>query len=278
MPLALPQLLAIAIALVEALAHDRLSTLRPSNRPMLQPLLRRSSAPDGRILLNDRSRFSTVLAPPTLGAGAASPLESLRSTLRHCLLLVSGRSTFGLAHYCLLVFALTPVACSGALDASASGSVLLAPLSELSQVERSADPLSAHRPEVVDCDGLASWYLEAGLLEVDSGRCNYLSLSEPAAVAAPAGARVTMEVSHYDLTAAEPGEAHLALLVRNVVLWETTIPVPSDANVLKISVTLPIDVAKGDPVGFHLHNHGQNTYTFGKVLVSRDPTASDENR
>jgi hypothetical protein len=145
---------------------------------------------------------------------------------------------------------------------------VLSPLTNLAPLELVADPLAAHRPETADCSGLTGWYFEGESLEVNTGSCNYLALSEPAAVAAPAGASVTTEVRHFDLTAPEPARAHLALLVRETVLWETTIDIPGKADVFEISVTLPEPVSRGDVLTVHLHNHGQNTYAFSPWLVS----------
>lgn len=40
------------------------------------------------------------------------------------------------------------------------------------------DPLAEHRPELVICPS-AAYGLEFGVLEVDTGQCNYLSVSQP---------------------------------------------------------------------------------------------------
>jgi hypothetical protein len=110
--------------------------------------------------------------------------------------------------------------------------------------------------------------LEGESLEVDSGNCNYLALQEPAAVSAPSGAVVTTEISYFDLTAAEPTQAHIALLLEGDILWETSIDIPADARVLDVAFELPRQVNEGDLLGFHLHNHGQNTYALGQLAVS----------
>lgn len=156
-------------------------------------------------------------------------------------------------------------------DGAKNEDLVLAPLTQLTFVAAEDDPLVSHRPEVIDCNTLVGWTIEEGLLEVNTAACNYLSLSEPAFVPAPSGARVTTRISHFDLTAPEPAEAHLALFVKETLLWETRIAVPSSAEVLDVNVELPGDVAKGDPIGFHLHNHGQNTWNIEPLRVTSLP-------
>lgn len=173
-------------------------------------------------------------------------------------------------HWCLAAAGgcLLSCASSAAPPGAATRPGVLAPLSELSVLGSDDDPLVAHRPETVDCSDLGGWYVEDDVLEVNSGKCNYLALVEPAAVGAPAGARVTTTILHFDLTASAPTEAHLALLIAGQVVWEETIPVPSAANVFELSFPLPQSVQPGEPIGLHLHNHGQNTYNFSPLLVS----------
>lgn len=145
---------------------------------------------------------------------------------------------------------------------------VLLPLTDLRPLAGDADPLAAHRPDVVVCSNVAGWYFEGGLLEVNTGRCNYLALGQPASLRVPVGASLTTQLRHFDLTSPEPTTAHVALTIRDVVVWEERIPVPSEARVTDITVDLPVAVETGDELGIHLHNHGQNTYNFAPWLVS----------
>lgn len=154
------------------------------------------------------------------------------------------------------------------MDEPASEESVLAPLTQLFFVDAEHDPLVLHRPEEIDCNTLVGWTMEEGLLEVNTAECNYLSLSEPAAVSAPAGAWVKTRISYFDLTAPEPTEAHLALLVEGRILWEATIAVPSAADILDVEAQLTEDVAKGDSIGMHLHNHGQNSWNIEPLRVN----------
>jgi hypothetical protein len=174
--------------------------------------------------------------------------------------------SWGLPHF----VALSVVACSpNTKDAAPGDWEVLAPLSDLEFLNEAEDPLSSHRPSQVVCNNLTGYYREEDALEVDTARCNYLSVAERARRDAKAGESLETEISHFDLTAPEPATAHLALLVREHVIFEQTVEIPGPGNVIAVSVPLPVDVATGDRIGIHLHNHGQNTWNVGPIMVRR---------
>jgi hypothetical protein len=138
---------------------------------------------------------------------------------------------------------------------------------EFAAVSAEEDLLAAHRPEAVFCSDLAGWYLEGALVEVDTARCNYFAASAPAPFALAAGDVLEAQVVHFDLTAPEPARAHVALLAGAEVLWEREIVVPGAGDVLPVVVELSVPVAADTPVGWHLHNHGQNHWRLSGVEV-----------
>lgn len=148
-------------------------------------------------------------------------------------------------------------------------SEVLAPLTDLEFLEAEDDPFSDHRPSEISCNTLTGYYREADALEVSTARCNYLSVAEPAHVGAEIADVIEMEISHFDLAAPEPATAHVALFVREHVLFEQLVEIPGPGQVILVSVALPVRVEVGDRVGIHLHNHGQNTWNFGPVTVTR---------
>lgn len=127
-----------------------------------------------------------------------------------------------------------------------------------------SDPLADHQPSVVRC-GLAGYYLERGELELDTGSCNYLYLEAPALHAVEAGRELRLSLRHFDLTAPEPASAHVALLLGDSVQWELTLDVPGPADSYEVSFHASESIAADDPVRLHLHNHGQNTWTFSSL-------------
>jgi hypothetical protein len=137
---------------------------------------------------------------------------------------------------------------------------------ELTPVE---DPFTAHRPETFLCHPLNGFYVEDDYLELDTGNCDYLAVGQPALTGGSGGARVFGSVSHFDLTAAEPAVAHLAVTWGDLTLTEASIPIPSPADVLDFELTLTHDLGSSELVTLHLHNHGQNTYQFGAIWLER---------
>ncbi len=129
------------------------------------------------------------------------------------------------------------------------------------------DPLAAHRPALVEC-GLAGWYVEVSELEVDTNFCNYADLVQPALVDVPAGATLRVTLRHYDLTAVDPAEAHLALVIGGDIAWEKQIAVPGPAAVITEDAPIAAAHPAGTPVHLHLHNHGQNTWIFTSATVT----------
>lgn len=121
------------------------------------------------------------------------------------------------------------------------------------------DPLASHQPAVIEC-GIAGWFIEREQLEVSTSDCNYALLEHPSLLSITAGTEVLLELWHFDLTAPEPAEAHVALLFGDALQWETLIPIPQPGNVQQVSFRATRALAAGEPIRLHLHNHGQNTW------------------
>ena len=136
--------------------------------------------------------------------------------------------------------------------------------SEWSAYRAADDPLRAHQPDLIRC-GPGGYFVEFDRLEVDSQLCNYVLLLHPAQQDVAAGEEVTLELSHFDLTASEPAQAHVALLFDGTLAWETWLDIPGPANVVQAVFRAPRALARGEPLRFHLHNHGQNTYALGRA-------------
>lgn len=129
--------------------------------------------------------------------------------------------------------------------------------------EATLDPLRTHQPAELLCAASAT-FVEYGSFEIDTTRCNYVLVEHPSLLAVSAGTELKMELLHYDLTAPEPAQAHLAILFGDALQWETTIPIPTAGDVVKASFTATRPLAVGEPIRLHLHNHGGNAY----LLVS----------
>jgi hypothetical protein len=139
--------------------------------------------------------------------------------------------------------------------------------------DAAADPLPSHQPAVLSCAASAT-FLEYGSFEVDTTRCNYLLSEHPAQLAIAAGTQVKLELLHYDLSASEPAQAHIALLFGDALQWETSIPIPRAGDVIKANFQATKALALDEPIRLHLHNHGGNTYLVVALQAAAAPPAA----
>lgn len=131
------------------------------------------------------------------------------------------------------------------------------------------DPFAPWREEPTDCSPIAGYYTEEQTLEVDTGRCNFVTLWQPSKIALSAGAVLELEVVHFDLTSESPAEARVAIHVGEPTVdfpsWQQRIAIPGTANTIVDRFTLTRAVPQGTPLWFHLQNHGQNTWRLIRV-------------
>jgi hypothetical protein len=120
------------------------------------------------------------------------------------------------------------------------------------------DPLSAHRPPVVHCE--RPFAREGSAIEIDTGACNYVSLTQPLAEALERDQPLALRIWWARLNSTEPAEGHIAVLLDGELLWDEWVPIPGPSGVRSLELTSPIDAPAGTEVVFHLHNHGVNTW------------------
>lgn len=127
-----------------------------------------------------------------------------------------------------------------------------------------ADPFPAHQQPYEGCDfaEAGSFYEEDGVLEIDTGVCGYLVLEQPTLRAVAPGDLVEWTISHSDLLAEAPAEAHVAIALGDDVLWSWTTPIPTLSEVLVQRAAAPSRAPEGTPARIHLHNHGDNRWRF----------------
>jgi hypothetical protein len=137
---------------------------------------------------------------------------------------------------------------------------------------KNRDVFLSHRPEEVQCAQGTGWLVEEDALEIRTASCNYLSLTQQSLLNMASGTVLELAMSHSDLNFNAPSSAHVALSIAGTTIWETTIPIPSPANILKVSITLPFAIAAGDSIDLHLDNHGSNAWSVYSLdaLISED--------
>ena len=167
---------------------------------------------------------------------------------------------------------LSLLACSLGLGCSADADPEDGPLMLVEAwAPSTTDPFPDHRPATVSCPD-ASWQLEEGSIEVDTGECNYLSLEQPLLRDVDEGTPLIINMWHQALFDEVGGLAHLALVIGDEVIWEQYIDVPGPAQIWREQITAPRDLLRDEPVVVHLHNHGANSWNLGELEPGSDPT------
>lgn len=134
------------------------------------------------------------------------------------------------------------------------------------QVAADDDPFSAQRPEDVACDP-EGIFLEAGTLEIDTSMCDWPTLEQP--LLEPIEAGTTLEVVFWfgNLLSPEPAEGLAELRFGGDTVWQLRVPIPHRGDFIIDRVIADRDFAAGEPVLFHLHNHGANTWNLASVDI-----------
>ena len=160
-------------------------------------------------------------------------------------------------------------------DAPPLGPLRLVNPFDWSPLAAADDPFAAHRPADVTCPD-DSWGGEpfgaAYSLEIQTGdgQCHWFSAAQPIQGRLAAGDPIRIRVWHFDLFADERGEAHVALAIGGVILWERRVVIPSPGGLLLDTVEAPRAWSAGTPLVFHLHNHGANTWNLVEVVARPD--------
>lgn len=127
------------------------------------------------------------------------------------------------------------------------------------------DPFGHEGPAEVICpDG--AWYVDQGLIEVDTERCNHVTVEQPLLEGVKAGDRVGIIAWSGRLLSPDgASEGHVAVAIGDALAWEEWVPIPSVGNFFTPTVVASADAPAGTPVRFHVHNHGFNTWNLVSV-------------
>lgn len=154
------------------------------------------------------------------------------------------------------------------VDTPAVESLQLIDVDDWEEQSSGQDSHAAHRPAEVDCPS-NSWYNEDGALEVETGNCNYLSVSQPSHVPVASGDKLHIVLWHGNLAFEEPATAHVAVTIAGNTVWQANVDIPTDAEIFDLRVPIDFDAPQGSKVEYHVHNHGYNTWTLLQLEVER---------
>lgn len=135
-----------------------------------------------------------------------------------------------------------------------------------------ADDSFADAPSDVFCDlgaTMSETLADEPVFSVDTGLCNYVTVSQPLLRAVAEGETLKVRLWHFELNAPMPAEAHAAVMVDGVSALDERIAIPSAGGLLTRELRATRALPAGAPVLFHLHNHGANSWAL--VEVSAGP-------
>ncbi len=147
--------------------------------------------------------------------------------------------------------------------ATEPGAVIVAQSDAWQANDTMVDPFPEHFDDQ-PC-GPGAVRVEGEFLEINTGICGYNVLTQPTPTPIPSGATLTSDIIHQRLFAPTAAEAHVAMTLGGDIVWDESIPLPTDLEVWSISWNAPSAYPAGTPWVLHLHNHGSNTWLFGPV-------------
>lgn len=135
-----------------------------------------------------------------------------------------------------------------------------------------ADDPFEDRPQLVACNAAAvmsETLNEESVFSIETEACNYITVVQPTRRAIALGDTVKVRLWHFQLSAEEPAEAHAALQLDGMRIFDEHIPIPSPGGLVSRRVEATRAIPAGTPIYFHLHNHGANSWSL--VEVSAGP-------
>ena len=140
-------------------------------------------------------------------------------------------------------------------------------------VERADDPFD-DRPASASTDCVPAAVMAEDLagervLGVDTGSCSYVTTVQLSQREVVSGEVIHVRVWHFELTASEPAQAHVAVVVDGIDVLNERVMIPQPGGLITTQLQVTRAIPAGARVYFHLHNHGANNWAL--VEVSAGP-------
>lgn len=123
-------------------------------------------------------------------------------------------------------------------------------------------PEDAYMPELLGAEPVFS---------VDTGDCTYITARQPALRDVAKGETFVARVWHFALDAGESAEAHVALRIGDTTVLDARVPIPSAGGLIAVEEPAISAFSAGTPIYFHLHNHGDNSWSLVELSAGPQP-------
>lgn len=134
------------------------------------------------------------------------------------------------------------------------------------------DELAPCSPE--DSHGLEQLGVEDSFF-VRTTSCDYLTVRQSSLFDLRAGEKLVVRIWHDQMTAPEETTATVIVRVGSVTALEETLAIPSGSGLLYMSQAVDAPLPQGEPVFFHVRNHGQNEYNLIEVSTGNTSLFDD---
>lgn len=105
---------------------------------------------------------------------------------------------------------------------------------------------------------------------VETRGCSWATVQEPVRAAVTAGEMLHFRLWYFSQTNFEVAEADLLVALGSTPLWSDKVPLPATTGGLLLgTLAAPRDIAVGEPILFHVANHGTNSWNLIEVSRSR---------
>ena len=135
-----------------------------------------------------------------------------------------------------------------------------------SLVPLEADPF-ADRYADQPCDERGA-SVENGLIEIDTTLCRFATLMHPALLSVRADEPIVAVMFHDSLFTEEEDAFGTSIVALGSNLWwEETIAIPRSSEVYPREELAGVDLEVGDPIYWHVDNHGGNSWNLSHIRV-----------
>lgn len=105
---------------------------------------------------------------------------------------------------------------------------------------------------------------------IETRGCRWGTVSQPAPFAVAAGEALNYRLWYFSQTNFDVAQARLLMAVGAEELWTLLVALPVSAGALVYdSFPAPRAIAAGEPLLFHVENHGTNSWNLIELTVSR---------
>lgn len=133
----------------------------------------------------------------------------------------------------------------------------------------SVDVFADQRPVDAVCDD-AGYFFDpiTQVLEIETDRCDYLTVQQPALEPIEAGDKIEIWGYHDLLLADDPAQGYMGLAIDGQLLWEYRVQIPSGPRTIEGEFLVDRDFPAGSDVQLHVHNHGPNSWEVVALRVT----------